>query len=37
VVFGVMALVASLPGALVLVAAWLRRSPSPGGVGVADA
>jgi hypothetical protein len=37
VVFGVMALVASLPGALVLVAAWVRRSPSPGGVGVADA
>jgi hypothetical protein len=29
VVFGVMVLVASLPGAVVLVIAWLRRTPSP--------
>jgi uncharacterized membrane protein YbhN (UPF0104 family) len=29
VVYGVMMLVASLPGAAVLVMAWLRRSPSP--------
>jgi glycosyltransferase 2 family protein len=29
VVFGVMTLVASLPGAVVLVVAWLRRGPAP--------
>jgi len=30
VVYGVMVLVASLPGAVVLVAAWFRRTRSPG-------
>ena len=38
VVYGVMVLVASLPGAVVLVAAWLRRSvrpPEPVGPGAA--
>ena len=30
VVYGVMVLVASLPGAVVLVAAWLRRSAAAG-------
>jgi hypothetical protein len=29
VVFGVMTLVASLPGAVVLVVVWLRRNPVP--------
>jgi len=36
VVFGVMALVASLPGAVVLVSSWARRQ-RPGYAGVADA
>jgi glycosyltransferase 2 family protein len=43
VVYGVMVFVASLPGAAVLVAAWLRRSrpaprrPHPAGLGVGAA
>ena len=31
VVYGVMVLVASLPGAAVLVVAWFRRTRAPGG------
>ena len=40
VVYGVLVLVASLPGAAVLLVAWLRRRPGPAGpvrVGPADA
>jgi len=37
VVFGVMALVASLPGAVVLVSSWARRQRRPGYAGMADA
>jgi len=36
-VFGVMALVASLPGAVVLVSSWARRQRRPGYAGMADA
>lgn len=36
VVFGVMTLVASLPGAVVLVVAWLRGTPMPGMREAAD-
>jgi hypothetical protein len=37
VVYGVMALVASLPGALVLIAAWIPRGAGLGRSGAADA